>query len=424
MQGLVKRLLESAYARNIITLVSGASLSQVILLAITPILTRVFTPDEFGVYGAFFAVVSILVLLVTGRYELAILLPKDEQDAIKLFWISSSLALIICTSFYLFLPFVIPYFEHFTQTSIREVQYWLPLAIFLLAIAQSAGFLANRQKRYKQLSYSRIIGSSTTGMTSMLLGFAKLTSTGLIIGKFLGLIFETGALLWPLRKGLKYKKGSGRSFKTLMKQYRNFPLFSVPEALVNTSYRQLPVILMTGLFSPGVAGYYALAYTIVTKPLGLVGTAFMQVFFQRAAELNDDSDQSLESLFLKNLRALFLLAIIPCLVLALVAPPVFEFILGEGWRTTGIYTRWLMPLLFFTFLKSPLSAMVDIKNKIGQNILFEALLLILTLLAFYVGFRQKDPLLAVQLYSLSCSLIVIVQLYWFYRLTKLKSSWN
>lgn len=424
MRELLKKLLHSSYARNIITLVSGASLSQVILLLITPILTRIFTPDDFGIYASFFAVVSILVLLVTGRYEIAILLPKKASEALQLFLISIGLAFISCTLLYFLLPLLWPFVEQYTTTSFKSFRYWLAPTIFLLALVQAAGFLANREKRYKLLSYSRIAGSSSTGLASILLGLAKLTKSGLIMGKIIGLFLEALVLIVPLRKVLKNRNETTISYREVLKKYRNFPLFSVPEALVNTSYRQLPILFLTSLFSPAAAGFYALAHSIVSKPLGMIGSSFMQVFFQRAAELNDQTGSSLERLFVQNLRALFLLAFLPCVLLALVAPGLFEFILGDGWRTTGIYTRWLMPLLFFSFLKSPLSAMVDIKNKIGENIFFEMALLLLTLLAFYLGFRQNDPLMAVKIYSLSCSLVVIIQVWWFYKLTKVESSWN
>lgn len=424
MKERLQKLLQSSYTRNILTLVSGASLSQVILLVITPVLTRIFTPEDFGVYAAFFAVVSILVLVVTGRYEVAILLPKEEREAVQLFLISIGLALVSCFLLYLLLPLGLPLLDRYFETSLKPVQYWLPPAVFLLAVIQAAGFLVNRQQHYRRLSYSRVAGSGTTGLASILLGLATLTKTGLIFGKIIGMVLESLVLVVPLGSVFRKQQGADQSYRSLLKKYRNFPFFSIPEALVNTSYRQLPVLLLTSLFSPAVAGFYALAHSIVSKPLGTIGSSFMQVFFQRAAALNDVSSPSLEDLFVKNLKALFLMAFLPCLLLALVAPGVFEFILGEGWRTTGVYTRWLMPLIFFSFMKSPLSALVDIKNKIGQNIFFEVALLFLTIVAFYVGFRQKDPLLAVQLYSLSCSLVVIVQIIWFYQLTKVDSSWN
>ena len=142
----------------------GSSLSQVILLLITPVLTRIFTPDDFGVYATFFALVSILVLIVTGRYEVAILLPKEEQEAVSLFFISILLAFVACALLYLVLPFTLPLVERYAGTSFGPVRHWLPPTIFLLAIVQAAGFLANRNKKYKLLSSSRIVGSGSTGL--------------------------------------------------------------------------------------------------------------------------------------------------------------------------------------------------------------------------------------------------------------------
>jgi len=155
----------------------------------------------------------------------------------------------------------------------------------------------------------------------------------------------------------------------------------------------------------------------------MVSAAFGQVFFQKGASMNRADQSSLRKLFGDNLKFLFTLAIIPCIIIGLFAPVIFTFILGDKWEMTGVFVQWLMPFSFITFLKGPFSAMVDIKNKIGQNVFFEIGFLIISCLAFYVGYLQSDALFGVQVFSFGCSVLGLFQLRWFYKLTKIESNW-
>jgi len=84
----------SASARHVLTLMTGTTLAQAIALAISPILTRLYAPEQFGVFALYLSIVALLAIVATGRYELAIVLPESDVDA----WHLCALALLIAAA--------------------------------------------------------------------------------------------------------------------------------------------------------------------------------------------------------------------------------------------------------------------------------------------------------------------------------------
>ncbi len=423
----VSRLIKSNYYRNAFTLISGSVIAQAFLLVITPILSRVFTPEDFGLYASFLAVTGILSIVATFRYELAILLPEKNKEAGQIFLLASLISLIIGCITLLIVPMVkdMPWVQELTKIDSSIIFFLVPAGIILYDLTKTSSYLANRNKHYKWLSYGRISGSFTTGGLGIVLGLFGWSAAGLVVGKVIGWIAESLVFLFPSRKAIAKVIPETRwvNLKALAVRYRNFPKYSTPEGLLNTGFKQMPILLLTAWFSIDMAGFYSVAFMLLSKPLGMVSAAFGQVFFQQGASLDREDQGSLRKLFKDNLKFLFFLAVIPCILIAIFAPPLFTFILGDNWEMTGIFVRWLMPFSFITFLKGPFSAMVDIKNKIGQNVFFEIGFFIISILAFYIGFVKNDALLGVQCFSFGCTLLGIFQLRWFYALTKVESRW-
>ena len=291
----------------------------------------------------------------------------------------------------------------------------------LQVLLQTATLYANRKKEYQNLAMSRVAGSSATSVGSIGFGIFKLQKLGLIYGKLIGLLLEVVYLYTKIWKRIQWNPSSWRA---VAKKYRNFPKYSTFEALLNMGHKQLPILVLTSFFSLGAAGLYALANTLLTKPLGTIATSFAQVFYQKTAEEEHLEGDELRLFFLKNLRVLFLLAIFPSLLVLFFGPFLFAFFLGEEWYEAGVYASWLIPFLFFNFLKTAFSSLVDTKNKIRENALWEFVFLGTGILAFYFAWRVEDALLGIKLYSMLGMLLAVGQLYWYYQLTKSNKQWD
>ena len=424
----ISSIIESNYYRNAFTLISGSAVAQAVLLLMLPILTRLFTPDDFGLYASFLAVTGILSILASLRYELAILLPEKEVDGLRVFMLASLFSLFFSCVLLLFIPWLSQWnwLKSLVDVDDTIVFFLLPLGIVLYNLTKTSSYLANRIKAYKWLSYSRVSGGITTGVASIVFGLFGFVGLGLLFGKIIGWIVEVFVALFPARHKIRavIPQTSLENLKVLAVKYRNFPKFSTPEGLLNVGFKQMPILLLTAWFSMELAGIYSLAFALLSKPMGMVSSAFGQIFFQEAASMDKENKGAVQKLFINNLLFLIRLALLPCIAVAFVAPQLFTFILGDGYEMTGVFVRWLMPFSFITFLKGPFSAMTDIKNKIGRNIFFEMAFFSLTLISFYMGFYFDNVLLGIKIFSFSSTLLGVFQLYWFYSLTKLDGGWG
>lgn len=419
------RLLSGEYYKNIATLVTGSSLSQLILIVLTPILTRLFSPDDFGLYSLFLTTVAILGVIGTGRYEVALLLPREDEEAQHLFQLSTTLGLLFAILLLLLVPLIHPWLIRTFDPAYGAIYYWIPFAVAFQVILQTTSVFANRIKRYRALSFSRIGGSGLNSIASMVYGWLKIKPLGLIYGKLLGIVFEVIMLWSSLREYIsKPSQNWRKEWLVVLKKYQNFPKFSTFEALLNMGHKQLPTLALIAFFGLKIAGLYALANTLLSKPLGIVATSFSQVFYQQTAEDEQAQSEKLKPFFLRNIKLLLGLAILPALFIVFFGPLFFAFFLGEEWLDSGVFAAWLVPYLVLNFLKTAFSSLVDIKDKIRENAIWEGVFLAIGIAAFWLGKHYDDSLLAIQLYSISGSILAIIQLYWFYKLTEVKKQWG
>lgn len=415
----------SDYYRNILTLISGATLSQLLLIILTPILSRIYAPDAFGLYALFLTLINIGAVVATGRYEVAILLPKSEKDALHLFSGSMILAVLVSLLVAMVLPFTVPLLNQWAKQEWGIVLYLIPFALFLQALLNATTYLSNRHQHYRQLSVSRFAGSATTGLSSILLGLHRATAANLVSGKVLGLVVEVGYILRPLWKQWRQSWTSLReNIPRLLRQYQNFPKFSVPEALLNMSHKQIPIIALTAIFSLEAAGLFAMANNLLSKPIGIVSTAFSQVFFRQSTEEHYEKPGQLRRFFLRNVLLLLGLIILPVLIIFFWGPALFAVFLGKNWYEAGIMARWLIPYLAFNFIKTSFSSLVDTANKLRESALFELAYLISACLAFWFGRHAPSPIFGIQLYCLFGCLLSTLQIAWYYRLTEVKGGWK
>lgn len=425
MKKILKNITSSAYYRNALTLISGSAIAQIILMASTLVLARMYSPEEFGIYTNFLAVIQVLGIIASGCYQFAIMLPKNNNTALEVFFLSIIITIIFvfCSwgAIFLFPSSVLTWIT--TKMPIW-VLYLIPLGTLLFAIVSATNYIGNRTKCYSAISTSKISNSFTISSVSLALGWWEYTAIGLLVGKFLGWIVEITTLSIPIYRRLKphIHFPSYTKLIALAKKYDNFPKYAVPGGLLNSGSRQIPVFALTALFTPDIVGFYGMAAMAIQKPMYTITSAFSQVFFQKASTLANE-EKDIRQLFINNLKFLFALAVIPSSIAFIFAPSLLSWLLGEDWYTTGIYARWLLPFAFVSFLKTPFSSLVDIRNKISQNIWFEVIFTLLALGAFYGAYLYHSPLLGIQLFSLSCGLLGLVQLYWFYLLAQKNTGW-
>ena len=392
-----------SFRTNVLTFMAGTAIAQLITVSISPVLTRLFTPKAFGVFGVYLSIVSIFTAIATLRYDQALMLPKESKDAAHLFWASlvsvfgtSVLTLFVCL---LFLNKIIMILK------IPEIGPWilfLPFSILLAGAYLTLNSWSTRQKRFKRASVSQVIRSSTISSVQVASGIIKTGPVGLIFGAVLGDLFATIVLAFQVKHDDEKILNEGlhwQSIKELGKQYSDFPVFSSTQNFLNAISQNIPVLLLAKFFGPAVVGFYAFGVRVIQLPMNLVLTSLREVLFQKASEVYN-AGGNVYVLFKKTTLGLITVAILPAMIIILWGPEIFGYVLGKGWIMAGVYSRWLVLWLMCGFSNLPAVLFAQIFRKQKIILIQDIFLLLFRALAIVSGSLRNDPLLAVILYSL------------------------
>jgi len=400
---------KSEFSRNVLTLMTGTTIAQAIPIAISPILTRIYTPEDFGVFALYMSLASILSIIVTGRYELAIMLPKKDKDAINIVVLSIIISFLL--SIMLFLVVFVFNAQITKLLGNQKISIWLyfiPLTVLITGMYQNFYYWSNRKKDYKKLSVNKVVQSSTISSTNLLMGISGFNSSGLIIGNLVGQSITTIILGKSILKDEENILQNIKKSKILIlaKKYIKFPTYDIPASTLNALSQQMPAILFTSIINASTAGYYYFTQKTLNIPIGLVASAVLDVFKEQASK-DFKKIGNAKKIYLLTLKKLFLLSFIPLFILFIVAPDLFSFIFGAEWRTSGLYAQLLIPMLFLRFMSYPLSFMFYIGEKQVWNLFCQLFLFIMILISFYIG---KEAIETVKYISMSFSGFYLLQL--------------
>ena len=177
------------FNKNVLTLLTGTTVAQAIPVAISPILTRIYTPEDFGLFAIFIAMTAIFGSIVNARYDLAIMLPKKNEDAINLFALGFLITTIISSFFFVLVIIFNQNLVHYLGN--KEIGIWLyflPITIFLTGIWNILSHFNNRKKKYKILAKATILKSILLASFQLCVGYFK-SVTGLISGQIISNAF-------------------------------------------------------------------------------------------------------------------------------------------------------------------------------------------------------------------------------------------
>jgi O-antigen/teichoic acid export membrane protein len=356
---------------------TGTTIAQAIPIAISPILTRIYTPDDFGILALFLAIISILGSVATGRYEVSIMLPEKDDDAINIFAlgliITSFLTLVLLIIVILFYDSIINYLGN---KDIGGWLYFVPVAVFLIGFFNVLNYYNTRKKYYRDISNSKITKAVIMALVQLLGGFIKQGASGLITGQILSQVFANWQLFKNIIKNkILLSKISIRNIWIQCKKYRDFPKFSIWSGLANTSSIHLTNILVSAFFSLTTLGFYSLVQKILGMPSALIGTSIGQVFFQKATEEKLKTGRA-TLVFINILKKVTLIGLVSFGLLYFIVEDLFAFAFGESWRIAGTYAQILIPLFFMRFISSTVSSIYDIFDGLKIELIWQITLLI------------------------------------------------
>lgn len=410
-----------SFKLNVATMFSGTVISQAIYLLLYPILTRIYSPTNFGQFAIFITFLSILTVISTGQYELAILLPKKKSNfksiiygVIIISFISSILITII-----LFLLF--PILQKYNLIISFNLIYIIGISIFINSLYQIGFQLSIRFKNFKSISTINIINVFTSILFQFLLSKTSLKDIGLVIGYMIGTLAAV-IFLYLKNKKIFIINDTKKLFLNIKKQlirYKKFPIFNLPATLVNLSANQAPNILLN-TFGQSIIGHFSLSQRILGSPITLFSSSITHVFKERASS-DYRKYGSCRDIFIKTFKSLFLISFIPFILIYIFSPKYISIIFGSEWQTAGIYIRALTIMYFFKFTISPLTYIIIIAEKQNLNLILQILLLIVTIISIYFGIIQNNSLISIKMFSISYSLIYLIFFLFSFNLSKNKN---
>ncbi len=376
------------FAGNILVLMTGSTLAQAIPIAVSPILTRLYTPEEFGIFALYISLASFIALGATGRYELAVMLPKKDSDALHIAFLSVGItAAVSLLSLLLVAVFNRPIVRLLGNPELSGWLYLLPLSVFLTGIYQTANYLNNRQKRYKVLAKNRVLRSAATATSNIGFGMAGIGG-GLILGNIVGQAAATWFLGSNVRKTFRNRIGGIDRLKAvaLAKRYRKFPWLNLPNAMID-GFRQVGInTLVAQYYLTAMLGQFSFALKMVQIPSSLIGGSLSQVFYEKVSKTSRGELYVLVKRFFWRSAAVSLPMYI---LIALFAEDVFGFVFGPIWSVAGTMASVMTPWLFLNFLTSPLS-MVFVAISRQEVLLVFSVLNMVVPIGLLAGFHTLD----------------------------------
>lgn len=374
------------------TLAGGTGIAQLIPILVSPILTRFYSPNNFGSLALIISITNIVIIACTGKLESAIMLPKSRMEA---FWIAftaqvMTLGASAIALFYVCLDFLLvgPLYRE-----VGSVLFLIPLLIYFLGVFQPLNFLTLRSKGFKIMSWSSLVASGNNSLSSLALG-AFSASSGLVWGKLIGSIASFVVLVRFLRNEIKIslRQFNFSKFKDILIKYKEFPTYVVPTTLMNMGIIEFFVILISIIYSKEEVGLFALARRMVFLPITVIGKSISQAYHQRLS-VAITNGESIIKIFKSTVKMLFYIAAPISLLIYFLSPTLFALIFGEEWFSSGKIASILSVSFLMKFVVTPVTPIFSMSGNIRLGAKWKTVYFVSSICFFSVAYFYKMELM-------------------------------
>lgn len=396
--------------KNFKTMLTGTVLSQLIPILSTPILTRVFTPNDFGIFAFYISIVVMICAFNSGKYEQSINLTETEEDADNLLFGTLIIIAVITLILYLLVS-VISFIGVQELEKIGKLIWLLPLSAALLSVYQALTYWHNRKSDFKKISKNLYGQSLVNVVTSMMLGAIGI-KYGLVIGDFAAKLFSSINLM---------SRVSNKSWSQVKKNYIKYidsPKFLVPATLLNASSKQMPIIVFGILFLPKTIGFLLVAQRVFQGPIGIVSQSLSQVLLNKMSSEYRDTGNC-KNTFNKSFIFLSVLPIPAVFIVYLFIESLVELVFGKEWKELGLLIKILFPFYYIYFIAGTLNIVLIAFGKKKIHLIVQFVYFISTAILIILCYLlELDSVQAISLYSLTGFISFLVALGFSYKVSR------
>lgn len=416
----LSKIYKSEFFRNVATLMTGSTIAQLIALAIYPVLTDLYSPEELGLFSLYLGIVSITGIISTGRYQLAIMMPSEDKKAVNLAALGFVLAILFSALILIVVAiFKVPITKAFNNPGIGKWLWFVPLSTLLIGFFQVSIYWHNRHKKFRDTAVANLTQSISNSGVKISTSKVFPGGGGLIVGAIVGQVAGGIYFLysWIRRFRHTFSLISRQTMREVGRTYYKFPGFNLPNNLVNNISNSLPIFLISAYFGAAELGLYSLGFTMIFRPMNLVTNSMEQVFSQRVI-LKYNNGESVWKDISTLLKRSFQIGIIPFLLAGIFGPVIFKVIFGAEWEESGRYMQLLVPWFFTAFMANQLTFIPDLFSVQKTAFLLNIIRLTLRIAGMAIGIYYQNIFLALGLFSLASLSVVIATLIWYIRLVK------
>lgn len=416
---MIRLKIPSKLIQNSAKLLSANVYAQAIGLVVYPILARLYAPEDFGVLNLFLSIGSIFILLSTVSYQLAIVLPKQEKQAIAVVHLCLTIALVVSGVVLISVPFAGAIANLFKTPSLAKWYFLLPIYILVMAGWNILSYWYIRHAEYDRNSGYQVLQSSLGAGMKIGLGYGGYLQSGMIVSVVVAPLFAllTSCILaWKnhIRPLLCHDWDEVREVATL---YRKFPTYSFPSSMLNMLSSQLPILLLTPVFGNVEIGLWSMAVLLGFAPLSMISKSLNQALYQHTMDLLHQGRSVIPTFRRFSIGTLGI--VVPGFaILYLFLPQLTTLLLGHDWEQTGHILRWMLPWLAINILTASTRFLAGIYFKQHVELLFEILLITLRVSAIVIGIYTSDFKLFTILYSMVSFAVAAAHYTWLMILIK------
>lgn len=393
------------FTRNVTVLAGGTVFGQAITVLVSPILTRLYSPEDFGVFGVYASILGILTVVASLRYEFALPLPEDDETAANI--------LVLCFLLLLGMTGLTIVLIHelgdqivawANVPALKHYLWLIPLGMLGAGAYQILNYWAVRKRDFLRIARTRVSRGITRAVIQVGIGFAHSGPLGLLLGHLIGETAGSASLglaAWNKDRA-SFRAVSLQGIHKCVARYKRFPIFSSSAALINSIGSQIPQLFLASFYGVEAAGWFALGQRVIDAPLNIVVDSVSQVYFGEAARLPRDDPKAMRRLFFKLTTRLALVGGLPIVLICSLAPLFFTFVFGTNWGKAGQYVLILGLARAVRFVVTPLAATLNILERQELYLLQDGIRLVLITGAFFAAkVLGVSDHVAVGLYSLS-----------------------
>jgi teichuronic acid exporter len=416
-------LIKNKFIKDVLTLVSGTVFGQIIIFLFTPLITRIYSPEYFGVYAIYIGFSSILAIFTTGRYEFAIILPKSYKKSENILKLIFGIGAIV-SFFYLSIVFLYFFFGDIVSSNyqyfIENKLYLIPVSTFIACINSGLYYMAQRKKMYNVSAVNSVFQNISTVFINIIFGLIVSLNYGLILGLIVGQLLSTIFLFYKL----KYNTSIfNLDFKVLLltaKEYVNFPKYMLVSDLATISSQQLPPIIFSLFFNNIIVGNFSLANRILRIPAIVLTSSVANVFRNEAIE-EIRIFGNCNKIYKFTILRLTIISVIVFSFASFISPYIFEILLGKEWEIAGKMAQIISIMMIFDFIALPFNSLYYILKKQKIYMWLQTVNTLFSLIMLFFGEYFFDSyMVSIILFSISNSLFNIINIVMTFQMSRKK----